>query len=280
MVAIAAGAIALSGGGGTVPAFTDTPAGADPAGPCSTGVIVAVDFAPWGKDIHGVCDMPVPANAALALVTGKFQPTGVAEYGGLGFICPIAGDPRNEGSATTPPGNAYWSFWYAKAGSDSWTYSQSGPENLDPKTGSAEGWVFGGNSGSIPPRSFPLPNAIRTGQRPDGHDDHRPSHTTTPTTATSPPARRLPPPCRRGSGKPGETEGSIDHLDERWPTKGNPSGQDRAAFASKISTDKVPADKSKTQSTPRSKVGSTKGTAATETGGRSGRGRTKKRVPP
>ncbi len=204
-MAIVAGVFALSGGGGMVPALTVASAGADPAGPCSSGVIVAADFAPWGGDINSVCDVSVPANASVALVVAKFHPTGVAEYGGLAFICQIAGDPPHDSCATTPPASAYWSFWYAKPGSDTWSYSQLGPENLHPQSGSAEAWVFGGNSGSSPPRSFPSPDALRTANARTGtttttRPASTPTSTTPPGAATTTPSTALSPAGADGNG--------------------------------------------------------------------------------
>jgi len=97
------------------------PAGADTVANCSNGVIVAADFATWGGNINSVCDPTLPPNAAEALVATGFDPVGVASYGGLAFICQIAGYPQGEDCNTTPPGNAYWAFWYANAGENSWT---------------------------------------------------------------------------------------------------------------------------------------------------------------
>lgn len=141
---------------------------------CANGVIVAVDFSRWEGTTRTVCDTPLPKNAAEALVAAKFDPTGVTEYPGLSFICTIGSDPPHADCSTTPTG-AYWEFWYAKAGSNSWSYSPLGVESLVPTTGSVEGWVFGSNTGASPPKGFASPNAIRASIRP------------TATTTTSPP---------------------------------------------------------------------------------------------
>ena len=99
-------------------------AGADPTVDCSTGVIVAVDFATWAGTINTVCDAgTLPATAAYALQTAGFNPVGVAGYG-LAFICQIGSDPPDDSLPATPPANAYWSFWYADAGNNTWTYSR------------------------------------------------------------------------------------------------------------------------------------------------------------
>ena len=110
LAAAAVGLAALGWTGGLGPALPTLAAGAAPAVHCSTGVVVVADFAPWGGDINSVCDATLPANASEALVAARFHPTGVAAYGGLNFICQIAGDPPHVTCASTPPANAYWSF--------------------------------------------------------------------------------------------------------------------------------------------------------------------------
>ena len=139
---------------------TPAPVGAGTVASCSAGVIVAADFSHWGGDINSVCDAALPENAAVALQDAKFDPTGVAGVG-LAFICQIAGFPPHDPCTSTPPADAYWSFWYALAGQNTWTYSQSGAMNLAPSAGSVEAWVFGGNTGASPPSAFPSPNSIR-----------------------------------------------------------------------------------------------------------------------
>ncbi len=180
LAAVAAGVAGLGWWGVLGPVLPAAPAGADPAVNCSTGVIVAADFSPWGGNINSVCDASLPATAAEALVDAKFDPNGVAGYG-LAFICQIAGDPPDDTCATTPPADAYWAFWYADAGHDTWTYSQSGAMSLEPAAGSVEAWVFGGDSGAGPPSAFPSPNAVRGATV-------RTSGRTTSTQPASPPA--------------------------------------------------------------------------------------------
>ena len=176
-------AVALSVLGGFGVSEPAAAAGADAVANCSNGVIVAADFATWGGNINSVCDPTVPSNAADALVATGFDPVGVASYGGLAFICQIAGYPQGEDCSTTPPGNAYWSFWYANAGENSWTYSQYGAENLHPVAGSVEAWVFGGGSGGGQP-AVPTPDTVRA----DTADISSPATTTTMATPPSTPA--------------------------------------------------------------------------------------------
>ncbi len=177
--AVAVGMVGLGSIGASGLAGPEPPAGAATATSCSTGVIVAVDFAHWGGNIDSVCDSPLPDNAADALVVAKFRPLGVSEDGGLAFICTIAGDPPDANCNTTPPGNAYWSFWYANAGKDAWTYSPLGAESLVPRAGSVEAWIFGGDTAAHPPSSFPSPNSVRASFSSSS------STTTAPTTAST-----------------------------------------------------------------------------------------------
>jgi hypothetical protein len=197
------------------PALAAPPAGAAPAVNCSAGVIVAADFAPWGGDVNSVCDPTLPANAADVLVDTKFDPVGVAQYG-LAFICQIAGDPPDDSCATTPPADAYWSFWYADAGDNTWQYSQSGATNLQPEAGSVEAWIFGGNTGASPPSAFPSPKAIRAATaRTSGTTTSTPpappptSLATTPATAASTPPPATTPPPSAGGGTGGSEQPST-----------------------------------------------------------------------
>lgn len=154
-------------------------AGAD-APTCSSGVIVAVDFSPWDGPVNTVCDLVLPQTAAYALEVSGFDPVGVASYG-LAFICQIAGDPPDDSCQSTPPASAYWSFWIAEAGANSWTYSNEGAMSLEPQAGSVEAWVFGDETASSQP-DIPSPNAIR-------------ASTTDTTTATLGSGQGQPPPA-------------------------------------------------------------------------------------
>jgi hypothetical protein len=165
-LAAATAVIAIAG---TLPATVSVvhaaPAGAATAVDCSDGVIVAVDFGYWEGDTDAVCDTILPANAAYALVATGFDPTPVSSYG-LDFICQIAAPdgveyPESENCTTTPPADAYWSFWYANAGQTSWTYSNVGAMSLQPQAGSIEAWVFGGENGGSQPPGLPTPQQIQ-----------------------------------------------------------------------------------------------------------------------
>ena len=190
LAAVAAGVAGLGWWGVLGPVLPAAPAGADPAVNCSTGVIVAADFSPWGGNINSVCDASLPATAAEALVDAKFDPNGVAGYG-LAFICQIAGDPPDDTCATTPPADAYWAFWYADAGHDTWTYSQSGAMSLEPAAGSVEAWVFGGTPG--PARLPPSRHRTRYGGPRFGHRAGQPPPNRHRRRPRPPPPRRSPP---------------------------------------------------------------------------------------
>jgi hypothetical protein len=165
--------VGLGGLGASEVVVPAGPVGAAGAG-CSSGVIVAADFSPWVPDtVNSVCDPGLPPNAAQALVDTGFDPVGVSTYPPLAFICTIAGYPRGEDCSTTPPGNAYWSFWYANGAT--WTYSELGATALTPVAGSVEYWEFGGASASNPPTTTPA--ALRSS-----------TSTTTTTTTTDPTA--------------------------------------------------------------------------------------------
>ncbi len=120
-------------------------ASADPIGRCGehSGVLVAVDFAPWGGPVTRGCDAATTTGLA-ALGAAGFAITGVAAYGDA-FVCRIDDLPGSaqESCETTPPADAYWSFWYADADQSAWHYSAQGASTFVPAPGSVEAWVFG-----------------------------------------------------------------------------------------------------------------------------------------
>ncbi|WP_433891028.1 prenyltransferase/squalene oxidase repeat-containing protein [Streptomyces sp. CA-111067] len=138
----AAGALALAG-----------PATADPLGDCTptTGAVVAVDFAHWGGGVARGCDAH-PTTGMNLLHNAGFTTTGTV-HDGPGFICRI-GSPDNDNGTeyptaadepctSTPLPDAYWSYWIAPAGQDTWTYSPKGALSDVPEDGEVEAWVFG-----------------------------------------------------------------------------------------------------------------------------------------
>ena len=204
-----AAAVGVSAGFGAV--IPSTPAAADPPVDCSSGVIVAVDFSPWSDTLNTVCDPALPTNGVAALQNAGFALTGVSGYG-LQFICQIDDDPPDDACTSTPPANAYWSFWYAEAGQSSWTYSQQGAEGLEPQPGSIEAWVFGGETGGGQP---PIP-------APDTLDPSTPTTPTTEATQATAPTGPAPAPVGVSAGSgPDSAEGSSTGSQ---PTTGSGSG--------------------------------------------------------
>ncbi|HLX51597.1 MAG TPA: hypothetical protein VKS82_24990 [Streptosporangiaceae bacterium] len=164
LVAVAAAAL------GAGVAGSPARAAPEPAGDCTTtsGVIVAVDFAPWGGPVLRSCGT-TPTTAYTLLNQGGWHTTGT-EHDGPGFICRIgyAGyhggtqypTAAQESCVLTPPASAYWAFWYANRGQNTWSYSQAGAMGIRPEPGSVELWVFGGTntggtSGSAVPAISP-----------------------------------------------------------------------------------------------------------------------------
>ncbi len=148
------------------------PAGADPISACTptTGAIVAVDFGHWGGPIVRGCDAHPTTGIALLFDSG-FTTAGT-QHDGPQFLCRIGNaawqggtkypTPATEKCVLTPPASAYWSFWLAPAGQDTWTYSPLGAYSDHPHAGEVEAWTFGGTDigGSHGQPSFP-PSAVR-----------------------------------------------------------------------------------------------------------------------
>jgi hypothetical protein len=144
-LSLRAAAAAAVGVGTLVMASTSGAAAADPVSGCSStvGVIVAVDFSPWGGDIERGCDTSLTTGYAALHVAG-FTTAG-DDQDGPSFICRIDDEPppSQEPCITTPTASAYWSYWHADAGQDTWTYSQEGAMGYKPPPGSVDAWVFG-----------------------------------------------------------------------------------------------------------------------------------------
>jgi hypothetical protein len=182
-------------------------AGPEPAGDCTTssGVIVAVDFGPWGGPVLRSCGS-TPTTAYAALNQGGWHTAGT-QHDGPGFICRIgyagyAGGteyptPSQQACVLTPPATAYWSFWYANPGAGGWTYSQTGAMSTRPVPGSVELWVFGGSAvPAITPGSLRATNVSPAGSVKE--KTALPRDTTTPARATAPAraAAKTPAPAR------------------------------------------------------------------------------------
>ncbi|WP_406070966.1 LPXTG cell wall anchor domain-containing protein [Micromonospora sp. NBC_01638] len=192
-------------------AVTPAPALADPLpiGQCTTssGVILAVDFSAWGGPLLRSCGT-TPTTGYQLLNQGGWRTTGT-QHDGPAFICRIgyAGHqggtqyptPANERCALTPPASAYWSYWHADPGQNSWVYSQLGAMSYKPKPGSVDLWIFGATDiGGTEGRPRFSPDSVRA----------RNSKPTGAATAAPPPA--APTPAQPGGGIP--------------PGAGNPPG--------------------------------------------------------
>ncbi|WP_326586253.1 hypothetical protein [Streptomyces sp. NBC_01294] len=144
----------------TVAAFAATagPAGAapQPMGQCTTssGVVLAVDFSHWGGPVYRSCGT-APTTGYELLNQGGWATTGTG-HDGPAFICRIGYSghqggkqyptPQQDDCVLTPPASAYWSYWHANPGQNTWEYSQLGAMLYKPKPGSVDLWIFGGTN--------------------------------------------------------------------------------------------------------------------------------------
>ncbi|WP_327739205.1 hypothetical protein OG749_40820 [Streptomyces nojiriensis] len=144
----------------TVAAFAATaaPAGAapQPMGQCTTssGVVLAVDFSRWGGPVYRSCGT-TPTTGYELLNQGGWATTGTG-HDGPAFICRIGYSghrggkqfpaPQEDDCVLTPPASAYWSYWHANPGQNTWEYSQLGAMLYKPKPGSVDLWIFGGTN--------------------------------------------------------------------------------------------------------------------------------------
>jgi hypothetical protein len=181
-----------------------TPAAADPVGDCSTttGVIVAVDFATWGGNIERGCDAALTTGYDALHVAGFT--TAADAQDGPAFICRIDNQPSpaEQACLATPPADAYWSFWYADAGQDTWTYSQVGAASYHPPGGSVDAWTFGATDidGTDGQPSFP-PSAVRATDT-SGSSGSTTTTSVTTTTGTAPTPVPVPSVSGAGGGPP------------------------------------------------------------------------------
>ncbi|MEU6046909.1 prenyltransferase/squalene oxidase repeat-containing protein [Streptomyces griseus] len=150
------------------------PAVADPVEECTPtrGAIVAVDFGPFGGGVVRGCDT-TPTTGYELLHEGGFSTEGT-QHDGDGFICRIGTGSFNSGTpyptpatedcVLTPQATAYWSYWIASPGQDTWSYSPLGAMSRQPKAGDVDAWVFGGTDvgGSTGKPTF-TPDEVRAG---------------------------------------------------------------------------------------------------------------------
>ncbi|MFJ6135450.1 hypothetical protein [Kitasatospora sp. NPDC092286] len=123
---------------------------------CTTtsGVVLAVDFGKWGGPLLRSCGT-TPTTGYTLLNQGGWKTTGTG-HDGPAFICRIGYSgyqggkqfptPDQEKCVLTPPATAYWSYWHADPGENTWSYSQLGAMSYRPKPGSVDLWIFGGTN--------------------------------------------------------------------------------------------------------------------------------------
>ena len=163
-----------------------------PTGQCTTssGVILAVDFSRWGGPLLRACGT-TPTTGYQLLNQGGWKTTGT-QHDGPAFICRIGYSGHNGGTQyptaadekciLTPPASAYWSYWHADPGQNSWVYSQLGAMSYKPKPGSVDLWIVGAT------------NIEGTQGRPTISPDSVRARNTTPATTAPPPAATGPAP--------------------------------------------------------------------------------------
>ncbi|NYS21226.1 hypothetical protein HFP43_33190 [Streptomyces sp. SJ1-7] len=153
-----------------------------PIGRCTTssGVVLAVDFSHWGGPVYRSCGT-TPTTGYELLNQGGWQTTGTG-HDGPAFICRIGYSghqggkqyppPQQEDCVLTPPASAYWSYWHADPGENTWEYSQLGAMSYKPRPGSVDLWIFGGtNIEGTKGRPTLTPNQLRArNSRPTGGD--------------------------------------------------------------------------------------------------------------
>ena len=254
------GVLALAGGGAVAVTFSAVgpagEAGAEPVGSCSTtiGAIVAVDFSHWGGDVERGCAV-TPTTGYQALHTAGFTTAGDVQAGAA-YICRIDTDPPSTATpcVDTPPASAFWSYWHADAGQNTWTYSQVGAMTYRPPPGSVTAWTFGagpggaGGAGGAGQPSF-SPSDVRADNITPAAPAPAPATTTT--TTTGPPSPPAAPATTPGAGT--SSTGTAAPVAEAGA-----GGQQPAAN---------PGDGSSTAGPSGSSAGATSGNGAVGSGG-------------
>jgi hypothetical protein len=141
---------------------------------CSTGTLVAVDFGKWNGPLLRACHTGAAVSGSALLDAGKFTVTGVTREPGV--VCRLGNPqfstgtqyPTDQSCVNVPPATAYWAYWIADAGSDTWTYSDHGAdadaaEDLS-KPGQIQLWTFGAtNVGGTSGTPTITPSQVRAG---------------------------------------------------------------------------------------------------------------------
>ncbi len=238
-----------------------SPAAADPIGSCTTttGVIVVVDFRPWGGAVTRGCDA-TPTTGYQALLTAGFTPAGDSQDG-RAYICRIDDEPppSQDPCVTTPHASATWSYWHANAGQSTWTYSMLGAMSYQPQPGSVDAWTFGAAGPNSQP-SF-APSAVRATN--PGPPVSAPTTAPVPgapgaptTTVASPATAGTGPPATSAmsTGTPGRSSSRTGSGSGSGTSSGSGSGSGTSASASAPATSASGSPSSTTEPGPRSKL--------------------------
>ncbi len=240
-----------------------TTATADPIGNCTTttGTIIAVDFSHWGGPVVRGCGVDDPSGYALLHAAG-FSTAG-DNHDGPAFICRIGNQAFQRGTQyptaaqdpciLTPPAAAYWSYWLAPVGQNSWTYSRVGSTATTPKPGEVELWTFGGTdlggtSGnavpSFSPDSIRAHNLAPTGTGPSPGPTPTQPGVGAVTGASAPPASG-PTPTNASTPTPGGTgPTAVDHASGPIPASSGTGAGGVQNTASSTPTSAKPGAKS------------------------------------
>ncbi|WP_406012061.1 hypothetical protein OG520_02970 [Streptomyces sp. NBC_00984] len=188
-----------------------------PMGQCTTtsGAVLAVDFSHWGGPVYRSCGT-TPTTGYELLNQGGWRTTGTG-HDGPAFICRIGYSghrggkqyptPEQDDCVLTPPASAYWSYWHADPGANTWEYSRLGAMLYKPEPGSVDLWIFGGTDiGGTKGRPELTPDQLRAhNARPNGNagkpasTDRAPGLPPGTDTGPEPPGDKKPSPSKSGS---------------------------------------------------------------------------------
>lgn len=137
-------AVGLTGSALLAPAGQAS-AAPQPIGRCtsSSGVVLAVDFSHWGGPVYRSCGT-TPTTGYELLNQGGWRTTGTG-HDGPAFICRIGYSghqggrqyptSQQEDCVLTPPASAYWSYWHADPGENTWEYRPARRDELPAPAG-------------------------------------------------------------------------------------------------------------------------------------------------
>jgi hypothetical protein len=213
----------------------------------SSGVVLAVDFSHWGGPLLRSCGT-TPTTGYTQLNQGGWVTTGTA-HDGPALICRIGYSgyqggkqyptPQDEPCVLTPPATAYWSYWHADPGKNTWSYGQLGTMSYHPEPGSVDLWTFGatniaGTQGqpTFSPDTVRARNTSAGGGSPSAPPQHTESVTHTMSgAAPGTPTRSTATPSTSGTtgaaeAAPGMSPPAVPRAQDAEPTAavGNSSG--------------------------------------------------------